>query len=135
MPRRSPAEIAEDLKRLQATGPNSRDRLSLIHEISVYQEELIVQNEELRRAQSALEEARDRFIELYDFAPAGYLTLDENGVIGQCNLTALSLLGRARDAIEGMPLWGFVEPEDRAKYMQCSGAPEARNTIRKSTLS
>ena len=116
MARRSPAEILDELNRLQTTSRNDRDRLALIQEISVYQEELIVQNEELVRTQSSLEEARDRFIELYEFAPTGYLTLNEHGVILQCNLTTLSLLGRPRDAVEGMPLAGFVMPEDRSNY-------------------
>jgi PAS domain S-box-containing protein len=114
--RRSPAEVAAELKRLQETTSDNRDRLSLIHEISVYQEELMVQNEALLHAQSTLEETRDRFIELYDFAPTGYLTLDNHGIILQCNLTAAALLGRRKDAIEGLPLWGFVLPEERTKY-------------------
>jgi PAS domain S-box-containing protein len=115
-PHRSPAHIADELKRLRESKVDDRDRLSLLHEISVYQEELLVQNEALMRAQSALEETRDRFIELYDFAPNGYLTLDEQGVIGQCNLTAASFLGRSRAAIEGLPLLGFVTADSRQMY-------------------
>lgn len=60
------------------------------------------------QAQSILEETRDRFIELYDFAPNGYMTLDSHGVILQINLTGASILGKPRQAIEGLPLLGFV---------------------------
>jgi PAS domain S-box-containing protein len=116
-PRRSREELLEELRRLRASSPESRDRRqSILHEISVYQEELIVQNEELIQAQVALEQTRDRFIELYDFAPNGYLTLDANGLIRQCNLTAASLLGKAKHALEGLPFLGFVTPDDRNAY-------------------
>lgn len=115
-PPRSPAHIAAELKRLKDTNVDERDRLSLLHEISVYQEELLVQNEALIRAQSALEETRDRFIELYDFAPNGYVILDEDGVVRQCNLTAAAFLGRSRAAIEGLPLVGFVTADSRQQY-------------------
>jgi PAS domain S-box-containing protein len=117
VPRRSPKEIIEELTRLQETSSEARDRLSMLHEISVYQEELIVQNEELTLTQTALEETRDRFIELYDFAPSGYLTLDEHGVIRQCNLTAAALIGKSKQALEGIPLLAFVAPHDRNTYL------------------
>ena len=117
MPRRSPREIAEELKRLAQRSDLERDRLSLLHEVQVYQEEITVQNEELVHAQSALEETRDRFIDLYDFAPNGYLTLDQNGVVLQLNLTAALQLGKARQAMEGMPLLGCVHKEYRARFL------------------
>lgn len=114
--KRTPAQIAAELKRLQQANADDRDRLFLLHEVSVYQEELLVQNEALTQAQAALEETRDRFIELYDFAPTGYLTLDDQGVIVQCNLTAAALLGKAKQAIEGFPLLGFIARGDRPRY-------------------
>jgi PAS domain S-box-containing protein len=117
-PQRSRAAIAAELKRLQEANLDDRDRLSLLHQISVYQEELLVQNEALMQAQSDLEETRDRFIELYDFAPIAYVTLDEPGVIRQCNLTAAAFLGRSRAAIEGLPLLGFVTVDSREQYFE-----------------
>jgi PAS domain S-box-containing protein len=126
-PERSPEDIAAALRRLQRSPEDASDPLALKHEISVYQEELQVQNEALMRAQAALEESRDRFVDLYDFAPTGYMTLDGNGVVLQCNLTAAALLGKARPAVEGLPLLGFVVDEERERYFQflrrCHAAP------------
>lgn len=95
-----------------------RERLLLLHQVSVYQEEIVVQNEALIRAQSAIEQTRDRFVELYEFAPHGYVTLDRQGVIRQCNLTASALFGRTRPSLEGIPLLNFVVPECQRRYYQ-----------------
>ena len=127
--RRSARDIAEELRQLALKSDDDRDRMSLLHEIQVYQEELIVQNEELRRAQTALEETRDRFIELYDFAPSAYLALESSGVIRQINLTGAALLGKPRHVIEGMPLLGFVTSADRPRLLdflrRCRNADDA----------
>jgi PAS domain S-box-containing protein len=115
--RLSPEAILDELNRLKAAATSDRDRLALLHEISVYQEELLAQNDALFRAQAELEEARDRFIELYDFAPTAYVTLDDNGVIRQCNLTAATLLGRNKNTLEGMPLFTYVALGSRTAYL------------------
>jgi|WetSurMetagenome_2_1015567.scaffolds.fasta_scaffold224451_1 PAS domain S-box-containing protein len=88
----------------------------LLHEIHVQQAELKVQNEELRRVQVALEESRDRYVELYDFAPAGYLTLSEHGVIEAANLTCAALLGMERKRLLGLPFARVVAPEDADRW-------------------
>lgn len=107
----------------------SRDRLSLAHEISAYQDELLAQNDELKRAQSALEDTRDQFVELYEFAPTGYVTLDMEGVIRRCNFTAAAFFGRSRSALDGRPLLDFIHRDSRTQYMDflrrcrsCDGA-------------
>ncbi len=110
-----PRNVAKELKRLQQE--HERDSLSLRHEIHVFQDELIAQNDKLQRAHDTLEETRDRFIELYDSAPNGYLTLDTTGTILQANLAAASLLGRPRHVLKGMPLVGFVSAADRSRLL------------------
>jgi PAS domain S-box-containing protein len=86
---------------------------SLLHEFQVHQVELEMQNEELRRIQGELELARDRYSHLYDFAPAGYLTIDAAGMISATNLTAGTMLQRERIEMLSLPFSRLVAGEDQ----------------------
>lgn len=88
----------------------------LLHELQVHQVELEMQNEELRRAYVALEESRDRFVDLYEFAPVGYLTLTHEGTIAEINLTAVALLGMVRKRLLHRRFAKFVVPEDSDRW-------------------
>ena len=72
------------------------DPRRVVEDLRVHQIELEIQNRELRLAQQALEESRDRYADLYDFAPVAYATLTRQGRITQMNLTAAQLLGVER---------------------------------------
>ena len=88
------------------------DAASLLHELRVHQIELEIQNDELRRAQADLEVSRGRYLDLYELAPVGYLSLNENGLIVEANLTIASLLGVERRSLINRPLSAFVVTED-----------------------
>jgi PAS domain S-box-containing protein len=85
----------------------------LLHELQVHSEEITVQNEQLIKARAEIEQARDRYAELYDFAPVGYLSLDRRGTIHECNIAAASLIGRSREFLKRMPLATIVVAEHR----------------------
>ena len=85
----------------------------LLHELLVHKVELEMQNEELRRAYNALEEARDRYIDLYEFAPVGYITINREGLISEINLTGSALLGVDRTKLINRRFSKFVAPQDR----------------------
>lgn len=85
----------------------------LLHELQIYQIELDLQNEELRQAQHEVEATRDRYMDLYDFAPVGYVTLDTHGTIQEINLTGASMLGLERSHLLGKRLVRFVLVENR----------------------
>jgi hypothetical protein len=65
----------------------------LIHELHVHQIEIEIQAEELRRAHLTLGESRDKYLDLYEFAPLSYLTLSDKALITDVNLTGTTLLG------------------------------------------
>jgi PAS domain S-box-containing protein len=95
-----------------------RERMKhLLHEVQVYEQELEIQNQELREAQAALEKSRDGYVNLFDFAPVGYVTLSDRGVIKDINLTAAGLLGRERGYLVGFPFIHFVAREDRTAFL------------------
>jgi PAS domain S-box-containing protein len=91
---------------------SSEDMQHLIHELQVHQIELEMQNEELRRIQMELEESRDKYSDLYDFAPVGYLTVSEKGLIVEANLTCASLLGAERSSLISKSLSHFISRDD-----------------------
>jgi len=80
----------------------------LVHELEVHQLELEMQNEELCRSMAELELTRNRFCELYEFAPVSYLTFDGNGVIRELNLTAAKFLGLERSLLIHLPFANFI---------------------------
>ena len=95
-----------------------KDVQQLVHELQVHQIELEMQNDELRRTQLELEAVRDRYVDLYDFSPAGYLTLDTHGTIVEANLRAGTLLGLNRKNLIGQPLAGFIAPSAEGTFQR-----------------
>jgi PAS domain S-box-containing protein len=91
----------------------------MVHELQVHQIELEMQNDELRRVQQELESSREKYFDLYDLAPVGYVTLNEKGLILEANLTAATLLGRERGRLLRQPLSRFVCREDQDVYYLC----------------
>jgi two-component system, cell cycle sensor histidine kinase and response regulator CckA len=100
----------------EIAGMSTKDMAKMIHELRVHQIELKMQNEELRRIQEELEEARDRYSHLYDFAPVGYLTVNEKGIVEGANLTFATLMGTERSAVVGKPFSRFIQREDQDVY-------------------
>jgi PAS domain S-box-containing protein len=68
--------------------------------------------EALRRSREELEESRNKYAFLYDFAPVGYFTFARDGGIRSVNLTGARLLGVERSALVGRNFENFVGDED-----------------------
>src|SRR5665647_2193614 len=104
-------QAEERLDRLSAAAsPVPEDIAAVVHELRVHQIELEMQNEEMRRAQLELQASREKYIELFDLAPVGYLTLSDKSVVGDANFTAARLLGVERRQLVGRPLAGEQPP-------------------------
>jgi PAS domain S-box-containing protein len=88
----------------------------LVHELQVHQIELETQAEELRRTQAELEESRDKYYDLYEFAPVGYLTLTDKELVSDVNLTGAKLLGVPRNKLQKAHFRKFVVPEDSNQW-------------------
>ena len=106
----------EELSHTTSDSAPTHSPESLLHELQVHQVELEMQNEELHRTQIALEEAHERYLDLYEFAPVGYLTLSRDTLITSINLTGAGLLGTDRQKLIGRRFSGFVAPEDHARW-------------------
>ena len=88
----------------------------LLHELMVHQEELELQNEELREARAELEAHAGHFTELYDFAPVGYFSVTADGTITQLNLMGAGMLGRERTILLDRRFVEFIAPENRVCF-------------------
>jgi len=111
---------AEESLKLEDYRPDDtrlEEATSLIHELRVYQIELEMQNEELRRVQNDLEISRSRYADLYDFAPVGYLTLNKQGQIVDLNLTAARQLGIERGRLVNKHFQYFVFQPDKKEFL------------------
>jgi PAS domain S-box-containing protein len=96
------------------------DFQKLYHELEGHQIELEMQNAELRRVQVELAESRDRYEDLYDFAPVGYFTFDDMARIKEVNLTGADLLGCQRNKLLKMKFPSFVLPDSQDDlYFHC----------------
>ena len=81
-------------------------------------EELHQQNEELVQTRNLIEAERQRYVNLFEFAPESYLVSDALGVIKEANRTAAELLNVPQKYLVGKPIVNFVAVEDR-RYFRC----------------
>jgi PAS domain S-box-containing protein len=109
----------EELKNRKSTNTiHEVDNLKLMHELQVHQIELEMQNEELVKAREVAEAAMEKFTDLYDFAPSGYISLYRDGNIVDLNFAAANLLGKDRKHLKNTRFGLFVHPESMELYNQ-----------------
>jgi PAS domain S-box-containing protein len=103
---------------VDAASPVPVDVAAVVHDLRVHQIELEMQNEELRHAQLELQASREKYFELFDLAPVGYLTLSDKSIVRDANLTAALLLGVERQQLVGKPFTAFIFAPDQDVYYQ-----------------
>ena len=101
----------EAQKRGHAAHLPEQDVRRLCHELEVHQIELELQNEALQELQHDLQISEEKYRDLYDFAPIGYITLDADGRTHEANLMAASLLGVPRASLMNQRFQYFLERE------------------------
>ncbi|MCG3117867.1 MAG: PAS domain-containing sensor histidine kinase [Candidatus Manganitrophus sp. SA1] len=103
-------------KNLRSKKTSLKEIEKLAKELQVRQIELQMQNDDLHAAQKVLEESRNRYAELFDFAPIGYFSFDEKGEILEANLTGAAQLGVVREQIIRRPFIAYVDEECRIAF-------------------
>ncbi|MDI6451582.1 PAS domain-containing sensor histidine kinase [Anaerobaca lacustris] len=93
------------------------DTQRLLHELQVHQVELEMQNAELLEARDQMEAMLEKYTDLYDFAPVGYFSIDEQGLISEVNLTGAALLGVERSRLIGRRLPHFLSSTSQPVFL------------------
>jgi len=112
--------IASDNSGYVLESLSGEQTLDLLRECRIHQAELEKQNEELRQTQHELRVSKLRYFDLYDRAPVGYLTLNEQKIILEANLTAAAMLGTGLGGLLNKKISDFIIPDDQAIfYLSC----------------
>ena len=116
------SELRKRAERLTHLHPEEQEpvypeRMSgLLHELQVHQIELEIQNEELRRAQKAMEDVQNRFLRLYHNAPVGYVVIDRAGIVKQANTCFARMAGIDAAHLSGKAFADFLSDTDAAIF-------------------
>lgn len=100
--------MIDNTKKRQLDDHEKRTKLELVDEIT---------QSELRKTQEQLKEAHDRYADLYDFSPVGYLTLNEDGCVLETNRTATILLDQERANVVGKPFTNWLAPGEIGQFL------------------
>lgn len=114
--RRAELRLREKKAKPSRAGAAAGGPRRMLHELQVHQIELELQNEELQQAKAEVEASLEKYTDLYDFAPVGYFSIDEAGMILDVNLTGASLLGVERSRLIKCRFALFVAPRNREAF-------------------
>ena len=107
------AKAKTNPKTKKTTVEKMGDVQRLVHLLQVHQVELEHQNEELRITQQELEVSRNKYVNLFDFSPIPYFTLNSDGLIKEVNLSAGKMFGTDRKKLIGKNLILFIQQNER----------------------
>ena len=95
---------------------SAADLHRLVLELAVHQIELEMQNEELQHAYDEIKTEHERYNNLFDFAPVGYLTLARDSKILKANLTIGKMLSCGRSHLEEHHFSSFIDHRYRSRF-------------------
>ena len=108
-----PASAVRAVPRAGSGAELPEDPVRLLAALQIYQVELELQNDELRRSQLELEESRQRYADLFDGAPVGYLVVGQDDTIVEANDTAARLVDSRPEALIGTSCHLLFREQDR----------------------
>lgn len=100
----------------QNTGRTDLSMPVLLHELEFQKRELELKNAALRLALAEIEAAHNRYLDLYELSPVGYLTLTRDGLIAEINLTGAELFGIARDDLLDHRFAAYLATDDVERW-------------------
>lgn len=106
--KKKPSQTASQLSEIET--------LKLIHELEVLKIELKLQNEELVLTRSNVQDATEKYIELYDFAPSGYVTLSAACKILKLNHASARMLGKEHLRLVNSDFRSFITEGTRLVF-------------------
>ena len=115
---REPIDNAQAIKESPTSPLAELTTDELLNKLQLQQIELQMRNESLHQKQIALDEARDRYLNFYQFAPVGYLSLSFDGIITGVNLAGSEQFLAEREKLLGSPFLGLLNPEHHARWLQ-----------------
>ena len=93
--------------------------LKIIEDLHIHQVELEIQNENLRMTQQQLIESRENYRDLFEFAPVPYLTIDDQDLITEANISATGLLNTPRHRLIGQSISQYIEEQSLSAFYAC----------------
>jgi two-component system, sensor histidine kinase and response regulator len=112
--RKEAEDIIQKLTVARNTGDENFDKI--VHELQVHQIELELQNDELKRTADELEISHKRYSDLFEYAPVGYMLLNDKTQILSLNISAASMLGFERSLLISRPLTLYIHPESQDEF-------------------
>lgn len=103
-------------RKTRLAAKSTPDNQLTFHELQVHQIELELQNEELQQAKTEVDAHLEKYTDLYDFAPVGYFSIDEKGMILDVNLTGATLFRVERSKLINRRFQVFTAPAYRASF-------------------
>jgi len=110
---------AEERLPVETIGPDEASMNmvgAVIEELQVAEEELRAQNEELATARQSIEAERERYKDLFEFAPDGYVVTDAAGIIREANRAASAMLNIPQHWLLGKPFALYLTGAERKTF-------------------
>ncbi len=114
--RKKAEELLKQQEQSKSENLLNEDIARLLEELSIHQIELEMQNDELQRSQQALENEKNKYIDLYENAPVAYLTIAPTGNIISENQQARSLFGAASYEHSYKSIFPYIDQDSKTDF-------------------